>query len=184
MTIKDLTTIKIKEIKRDTIIHYPEIKDLCSRPYPNHPNGCPNREKCQMLNIPSFEVIDSFGKYTNYYLVYVIFNRKAYRESKEERDNLRWWQGSLKKLLKEKLIEIIKNNPKISYYIYGCGSGFKLGVEIGSMEHCHINVFSTMKLNGIKLDLNPKNKVILVCLISSTKPLLLNNNQNTLSGWL
>jgi len=183
MNIRDLSMINVKEIKRESIIHYPEVKDLCSRPYFKHPNGCPNQEKCKNLNVPPFNVIDSFGKYTNYYLVYVIFNRKAYREAKGG-DNLRWWQGSLKKLLKEKLIEIIKNNPLITYYIYGCGSGFKLGRERGSMEHCHINVFSTMKRNGVKLDINPKNRVILVCLISSTKSLLLNKEQYSLSGWL
>jgi hypothetical protein len=173
ITIKSLTKIKIKEIERNTIIYYDEVRDFCLKEYPGHPNGCPNVEKCRKLNFPSFKIIDKFGGYNYYYLIYAKFNRKEYRISKGNRDNLRWWQGSIKARLKKEIIRIIKLNPKNTFFIYGCGSGFKLVDEIPSMEYCCINVFSTMRKNGIKLYINPKDLVYLVCLISSVDKLIL-----------
>ena len=54
MDFKRLSKLSYKEIKEETIIHYPEVRDFCSLPYPDHPKGCPNIKKCQMLDVPYF----------------------------------------------------------------------------------------------------------------------------------
>jgi len=175
MNFKELVEISCKEIKEDTIISYPEIKDLCYRPYPNHKKGCPNDEKCKFLNVPDFETIKKYGKYNRYYLIYAKFDFKKYKELRKEKHpdwteeqlgNIWHWQKSVKKLLSEHI-----NNLNLSKkdYILGCGYGFKSKHQerIGSMENSCINVFSTMKLNGTKMEIKPRSKIYLCCLIAS-----------------
>lgn len=179
MNIKDLVKIQIKEIKEDTIIWYPEIKDLCSRKYPNHLNGCPNIEKCESLNIPDFGIIQECAKFKCFYLVYAKFNFKQYKElrkikhptwSEKQLGNLYHWQNSIRAMIKKYINNLHLNGD---HYVFGCGSGFKLNHQdrVGSMENSCINVFSTMRLNGIKLEINPKNWIYLVNLICSKKKL-------------
>lgn len=174
MNFNKLTKIDWKEINKDTIIWYSEIKDLCSRSYPNHPKGCINIKKCNRLNTPEFGCISN--NYNYFYLIYIKFDFKKYRDLRlKEKDwwsvgrrtyNLYYYQNSLK----SKLINYINNlHLSSDTYIYGCGSGFKLAQHgiIGSMENGCINVFSTMKLNGIKMEIEPEYIIYLVCLIMS-----------------
>ena len=174
MKIKELIKIKHKKIEEKTIIHYPEVRDLCARAYPHHPLGCINIDKCNNLNVPDFQTINECG-YLYYYVVYCIFDRKGYRNQIGKKDNMRWWQNSLKSLLRKECERIyminVRNFPSI--YVFGCGSGFRLSFQgqVSSMEHASINVFSTMRLNGVKLDINPIDKVILCTLLISKKPL-------------
>ena len=178
INFKELVQIKWKEIREDTIIYYPEIEDLCYRPYPNHPKGCPNIDKCERLNIPNFEIIIEYGEYKFFYLIYAKFDFKQYKElRKEEHSNwsenqvkcVLYWQNSVKKLLSEfiNMLTLTKQD-----YILGCGYGLKIKFRkyVGSMENSCINVFSTCKLNGIKLEIRPKNIIYLVCLLCSKKP--------------
>ena len=79
MDINKLVQINWKEIKESTIIHYPEIKDLCYRPYPNYPKGCINIEKCSKLNIPDFGTIQESAEFNYFYLVYAINNLNLFQ---------------------------------------------------------------------------------------------------------
>lgn len=180
MSISDLVNVYIKEIKGDSIIWYPEIKDLCSRPYHNHPKGCPNINKCKQLNIPDFGILNKQGQYKFYYLVYAKFDFAQYKQQRKikhpdwsiyQLGNLYHWQSSVKSILKKYInnLELDKN-----YYVLGCGSGFRLNHQnrVGSMENSFINVFSTMKLNKIKLEISPKNWIYLVNLICSKKKII------------
>ncbi len=188
--IKELVQINWKEIKEDTIIHYPEIKDLCYRSYPNHSKGCPNIDKCYHLNIPNFEILLEYGKFNHFYLVYAKFDFKKYKElRKSEHPNwtenqvkcVLYWQNSVKKQLIDYINVINFINKKA--YILGCGSGMKFKKlpnyqkRVASMEHVCINVFSTMKLNGIKLEIIPKKIIYLICLICSQKQIKFNNKK-------
>lgn len=175
MEFGKLTKIHWKEIKEDTIIRYPEVKDLCYYAYPRHPKGCPNVEKC--YNAPDFDTIIDFGEqYECYYLLWIDFNFKEYKKLRREEHpewserqirSVLYWQNSIKKLLKNKIESIAKRN-EISY-VFGCGSGFSLSFQkiIYSMESTGINVFSTLKLNKINFELKPKDKIILCCLLCS-----------------
>jgi hypothetical protein len=186
MNFNELVKIYRKEIKRETIIHYPEIRDLCSRKYLRHPKGCPNIEKCNESNVPDFATIDEAGDYNHYYLIFARFNFKLYKELRKEEhpdwsDNriksVLYWQNSVKKLLKDYIYKLVKDIPKGSFYIFGCGSGFidkrLTGIQktIASMEYCYINVFSTLKLNKIPFEIRPENIVTLVCLVCSIGPI-------------
>ena len=177
---KKLVKIKWKEIREKTIISYPEIEDLCYRSYPNHKKGCPNIDKCYHLNIPNFEIISEYGKYNHFYLIYAKFDFKQYKKlRKKEHSNwsekqvkcVLYWQKSVKKLLSEfiNLLILTKQNN----YILGCGSGLNINFQkrVGSMENSNINVFSTCKLNNIKLEINPENVIYLVCLLCTKKPI-------------
>jgi len=181
MHFNRLVNIQIKEIKEKTIIHYPEVEDLCYREYSNHKNGCPNKHKCDWLNIPSFDILLDCGKFNHFYLVYAEFDFKIYLElrkkehpkwSKQQLKNPLYWQNSVKKLLSRYIdnLSLIKTD-----YVLGCGSGLKLKQQkrVGSMENSCINVFSTCRLNDIKLEIHPKNKIYLVCLLCSKKSLIL-----------
>lgn len=185
MNIKRLVQIKWREVEEKTIIHYPEIGDLCYRPYPNHPNGCPNIEKCNNVNVPDFQTIKEWAKFKHYYVSYCIFDRRGYRKQIGKNDNMRWWQKSLKSLLRKEIERIYKINGDV-FYVLGCGSGFKLSFQksMSSMEHACINVFSTMKLNGVKLDLNPRNRVVLCNLLCSKEKLKFNDSQSNLNDFL
>jgi len=161
--IEQLVEIKELEIEEKTIILSNEI--FCKRPYPNHPNGCPNyNPNYNPFCPPNTKLFEK--KYDKYLIVYAKLNFKGYVNNRLK-DHPDWtdkqakcvlyWQGSVKKLLKIHL----KKYSGI-YELYGCGSGFN---GSPSMEAVGINVFSTMKLNGIKLELHPSNYVYLVCLL-------------------
>lgn len=83
--------------------------------------------------------------------------------------SLLYWQNSVKKLLKSKIEQLIKFSQN-NLFIAGCGSEMKIKgykYNVYSMEAMDINVFSTMKLNGIKLAIKPEFKIYLVCLLCS-----------------
>jgi len=175
--MRNLMIINLKEIKKETIIRYKEIKELCKRKYKGHNKGCPNIEKCKV--IPFFDDIEKINK-EYYYLLYANFQYDKYQELRkleksEWTDNqvrcVLYWQNSVKKLLKETLEYIYEWNGFYvnNIYILGCGSGFKLSFQnqVYSMESVGINVFSTLKLNDIPFDIKAINNVKLVCLICS-----------------
>jgi len=185
MNLNELSKLKYKEIKKETIINYPKIKDFCSYPYPNHKKGCPNILKCKSLNIPNFKKILKTNNYTFFYLVYLEFNFIKYKEirkfenpsffnTKERLKCVLYWQGSLKKIIKNYL-ELLRLNNHL-FYVLGCGSGIKLSFQdkVGSMENACINVFSTLKLNNITFEVKPINKVILCNLLLSKRKLIFN----------
>jgi len=180
LDFKNLTKIHWKEIKEDTIICYPEVEDFCYYPYPDHPKGCPNKDKCDHLNIPDFRTIQECANFRFFYLVYAEVNFKKYKELRERENpdffntprkiaNLLYWQNSIKRLLIQTLEDIKRQNNDKYIYVLGCGYGMKLSFQdrVGSMENSCINVFSTMKLNNIKFEVKPKDKVILCCLTCS-----------------
>ena len=128
--------------------------------------------------LDNFEIILKYGEYKFFYLIYAKFDFKQYKElRKEEHSNwsenqvkcVLYWQNSVKKLLSEfiNMLTLTKQD-----YILGCGYGLKIKFRkyVGSMENSCINVFSTCKLNGIKLEIRPKNIIYLVCLLCSKKP--------------
>ena len=184
VNFKKLVEIKTREIRTNTIISYPEIEDFCYRPYPNHPKGCPNTHKCEWLNIPNFETILEYGEYKHFYLIYAEFEYFKYwllrlfeaikthaldYWTSSRLKCLIYWQNSVKKLLSEFINTLPLAKPD---YILGCGYGLKIKTQkyVGSMENSCINVFTTCKLNGIKLEIRPKDTIHLVCLLCAKKP--------------
>ena len=189
-----LSEINHKEIKLNTIIYYPEVFELlCHYPYPNHPKGCINIDKCRSLNVPYFPKLIHYGDYRYYYLVYLNFDFKRYKELRKSENPeffntenrlkcLLYWQNSLKKIIKDCLEGLRMENPH--FYVLGSGSGFRLSFQkqVASMEAVGINVFSTLKLNGISFEIKPKNKIVLCNLLCSKKKISF--LKNTIEKWI
>jgi hypothetical protein len=189
-----LSEIKCKEIKLNTIIYYPEVFELlCCYPYPNHKKGCPNFIKCRDLNVPYFGTLLHHGNYRYYYLIYLIFDFKQYKKLRKienpeffnTENRLKcvlYWQNSLKKIIKDFIENLQKQNN--GFYVLGCGSGLNLSFQerVASMEAVGINVFSTMKLNRIPFEIKPINKIVLCNLLCSKKKILF--LKNTIEKWI
>jgi hypothetical protein len=194
MNFEKLVEINWKEINKGTIVHYPEVEEFCKRPYPDHPNGCPNIEKCKSLksNLPSLKSI--LSQHSHFYLFYAELDFDTYKRErnalKPEFFNTRrrlecvlYWQRPVKKLIEEKL-ELLWTINANKFYVLGSGSGLDLTFQkiVPSMENFCINVFSTMKLNNIEFELKPLTKVVLCNLLCSEGPL--NFNNITLKKWM
>ena len=191
MANEEFIEIHELEINKDSIYITMKTKLWCTLPYKNNKNGCYHYNNNLLCppNSPYFG--DYINNYNHFYLIYAIFDFKTYKEIKKiEKPNktdaqigcLRYWQGSIKKLLKLHIKHIYINNfHNISnLYLLGCGSGFKdkFFVEfqqyIYSMESVGINVFRTLKNNNINFDIKAINTVVLVCLLCSK--IEINNN--------
>lgn len=167
MDINNLTIIKIQKIKQETIKFTKKTRLWCQLPYKNH-KKCPNYNKNLLCPPNSPYLSNIVNDYNYFYLIYADFNFKQYKQgmgelhpnwTESQCGNLLYWQSQIKKLLKNKISQIIN----IKKYILGCGSGF--GKKIYSMESVGIDVMSTLKNNNIVFELKPKSKVILVCLV-------------------
>ncbi len=195
MEFEKLSEINHKEIDLNTIIYYPEVFELlCYYHYPNHPKGCINIDKCRNLNVPYFGKLLHYGDYRYYYLIYLNFDFKQYKELRKNENPeffntenrlkcLIYWQNSLRKIIKDYLEGLKKSNP-FFFYILGCGRGFRLSFQkrVASMEAVGINVFSTLKLNGINFEIKPKNKIILCNLLCSKQRISF--KKITLENWI
>ncbi len=178
MEIKNFVKIKYLRISKTTIIFTKKTRIWCRLPYPNHPKGCPNFNK-NPLCPPKAEFLENvLNDFDTFYLVYAIFDLRKQRNrmlslhpnwSERQANCLLYWQGSVKKRLKEYIKKIILKNKGKKIYILSSGSGFRditfNQSKIYSMEAAGIDVFNTLKNNHIEFDLKPKNKVLLVTLI-------------------
>ena len=178
--------IRHLRIKPETISFTKKTRKWCQLPYPDHPNGCPNYGKNPSCP-PDAEYMDSIlSKYSHFYLIYAIFNldgqkRRMLSRHPDWTDRqatcLLYWQNSVKKALQERLREIQEINPEKRLYVLSSGSGFKQGAfnqeKIYSLEAGGIDVFRTLKKNGISFELKPEKKVKLVTLACSNGKLRL-----------
>jgi len=185
MNFREISIIKHKEIQLDTILYYPQVRDLCHYPYPDHPQGCPNIEKCRKSTVPYFKYLVKQGNYTRFYLVYILINFKKYLEirqiqnpeffnSERKLKCLIYWQNSIKSILKDYFERLHEVGNK--FYVLGCGSGFSLSFQkvVSSMENVCINVFSTLKINKIPFEIKPINKIKLCNLLLSKEEINFN----------
>lgn len=169
----DLVTIREKEISKEGIRITPKCFLWCKLPYRDHKYGCPNygRDHCP----PHRELFDP-DPYVKFRLVYAEFDFKTYKErmrkkhpdwSERQVANLLYWQGSVKKMLKNRIKTLDKNG----LYLLGCGSGFsmKFQRDVPSMEAVGIYVYGLLKQNDIPFEIKPRDKVVLVCLLCYKK---------------
>ncbi len=123
----------------------------CRSPYYNHPRGCPNFPKC-IQKRPDFKSIE---KEYNWFAVMEMFDLKHHAEemkrkhphwSERQCKNPLYWQGSVRKRLRDKAIAV------------------KGDIILDIPEACGINVFETMAQIGIILERKPDlvRKVMLV----------------------
>lgn len=179
MDISDLVEITTKEISKDTIIITPKCFLWCKLPYEGHKQGCPNYGKSEC---PPYTKLFNPAPYHKFLLVYAEFDFKTYKQemkklhpewTEKQCGNLLYWQGSIKKMLKD----YIREKNKSGMYVLGCGSGFSLEFqrEVPSMEAVGIYVYGTLMKNGMDFEIKPKNKVVLVCLLCLKKTITIDN---------
>jgi predicted metal-binding protein len=182
MDISSLLTIKAKEIARESIHFTPKTFLWCTLPYPDHPKGCPNYDKNPLCPPHSSLMHSKLNGFRYFYLVYGKFQLKRYIEQMRERHPtwshrqascVLYWQGSVKKHLKNRLKQIAQANTDIRFYLFSSGSGFKEKIfgqsKIYSMEAAGIDVFRTLKANGIAFEVKPRRFVLLVNMLCATK---------------
>jgi len=146
------------------------VRDLCYKPYPNHPKGCPNfnqRNTCPPMALYWKHIIDISQP------IYAIINKfdfkyhvKSMKEKHPDWTELQlkcclYWQGKARKQLKNKIKEFSKNFPH--YSIFTCP------------EAMGVDVTATMKLIGIELEWPPINYTYQIAFAAIKKVL----NENT-----
>lgn len=150
---------------KEIVIDY-SVRELCYRPYPNHPKGCPNygkRPKCPPRGPKVEDVFDVTNGFT---IVYVSLDFAAHRRkmkskypnwSQRQIDCCLYWQNSLNKNLRDEVFHLMRGRFPSSYKASFCP------------EAMGVNITATMKNVGIELEWPPQNIVYKVAIIGTRK---------------
>lgn len=147
----------------------------CQIPYADHPHGCANynnKPECPPKT-PFFK--DFCFMYSEFMLVWIEFDFQEYRHQMQvlhpqwtdrQLRNVLYWQGQVKKYLRTELQKLRTwQNFQPPIFLFkgwlGCGHYN----EVCAMEATGINVFTTLKKNGIPYEIQPNKMVTLVCLL-------------------
>lgn len=154
------------KILPETIVFSRKVQTWCALPYEGHPKGCPNRCK-NPLCPPNAKYRDDIIKKYQYFTLFIVkfdiegHAAKMKKEHPEWTDkmcrNLLYWQGSVRKELKEFILGERKGKGEL----LADGSGF-LGAQ--SMESSGIDVFATLQKNNISFERNCEHFVTKVAL--------------------
>jgi len=140
------------------------MRKLCIRPYPLHSKGCPNYNKKRGCP-PKCKDIDKILDLTKD--VYIIYNRYDFGKhvdkmrnkhpdwSKRQVECCLYWQGTARKVLKEKIGIFRCKFPKLSI--------------IACPEASGVNLTATMEQIGIKLEWPPKKYTYQIVIAGSRK---------------
>lgn len=155
-------------IERAKVVVDPSVRDLCRKPYPGHPRGCPNygkRGNCPPQALLLNEVVD-LSK--TIWVVWVEFNLEW------QRNRMRWkhpkwsirqaecclyWQAGVRA---ELCREIIREQIALARAT-GIKASKLIGIEVP--EAMGVNVTETMKSIGVELQWPPDKIVRKVGLI-------------------
>jgi predicted metal-binding protein len=188
LNFEAITNIKRYKIRKETIILTKETHKWCQRGYKGNEGGCPNYGKKELCPPHSAFLGGFIDLYSQFYLLVCGLDLITYKEirasrhpqwSERQLEHPYYWQGSIKKILRREILNVLKLNPKKKLYLSGTGSGFstkelkRFQKKIYSMESLGINVFSTLRLNHIRIEKEPKTNLKMVCLICSNKKLIL-----------
>ena len=150
----------IKDIVIDS-----SVRGLCSRPYPNHPKGCPNfgkRITCPP-RCPNFH--DYYDISKGFWIVWIEFDFAAHRRrmkkkhpnwSQRQKECCLYWQGTANKMLREAVADV-------EYYLKGTGNWKTTYCP----EAMGVNVTATMKNLDVELEWPPQNIVRKVAIIGT-----------------
>jgi len=134
--------------KRVTPVVDHSVRDLCGRPYYNHPKGCPNLGKNSCP--PLAPLIEDIIYLDGVYVIYNIFDFRSHCDRMRQRHpewSLRqiecclYWQPKARKQLKEEIKKFKKEFP--DYII------------VRTPEACGVDLTATMKSIGIELEWPP-----------------------------
>ena len=142
---------------------YPKARDLCAKPYYNHPKGCPNYGKKDTCppNSPFWGEIFHLGAES--YAIWNCFDFVEYVErmkqkhpnwSQRQLECCLYWQPKARKALRENISKFKKEYPDF--------------MVVETPEAMGINVTETMAQIGIDLEWPPRTKTYQIALASRT----------------
>ena len=144
-----------------------KVRDLCFKPYANHPKGCPNFGKRATCPPQCKLLADVFDLDKGFWIVWIEFNFESHvnRMCKNHPDWTQrqlecclYWQGQANKNLR---VEI----QDVGYYLQGRG----VWKVTTCPEAMGVNVTETMKKIGIELEWPPKKIVRKVAMFGQLK---------------
>lgn len=145
------------------------VRDLCYKPYYNHPKGCPNYGK-RAICPPQAPTLDKFFDLDKRIMAVVIhFNIELHREkmkvkhpkwSRRQCECCLYWQGKVKRRLRQ---EIEYNLMRAALFDDGPL------IATDCPEAMGVDVTATMKNVGIILEWPPEKTVIKIAFIGSQK---------------
>ena len=138
----------------------PRARDWCKLPYPGHPNGCPNNGQRPCCP-PTAPMVDAFIDLEQpHWFVIERFNLKDHKErmlfthtdwSDRQAKCVLYWQGTVKKRLREKTETFIQTHPGAVYTLLPEAMG--------------VNVIVTARRLGIPIEIKPENFVHKISLV-------------------
>ncbi len=148
------------------VIDY-SVRDLCFRPYPNHPKGCPNYSKRGFCPPKCPRIEDWFDISKGFWVIWIEFDfathvkrmtRKHPDWSQRQKECCLYWQGTANKLLREVVYDM-------EYYLEGTGNWETTYCP----EAMGVNVTATMKNLNVELEWPPETVVHKVAIIGVRK---------------
>jgi len=140
------------------------VRQLCCRPYPNHPKGCPNYGKRATCPPTAPLLADVLDLNRPIWAVWVEFDLAAHREkmraahptwTRRQLDCCLYWQAGVNNQLRRKTTELF---PDLV-------TGFDPKEVVSCPEACGVNVTETMASIGIALEWPPVNIIRKVALV-------------------
>jgi len=140
-------------------IYDPDVRRLCTKPYPGHPRGCPNYGK-RITCPPQSRLLPELLDWQHrIWLVYNAFDLATHVD-KLRRRHPKWsvrqfycclyWQGTARKQLRAKVAACLDAHPGT--------------VPLYTPEACGVNVTATMERIGIRLEWPPRKTAYQVAL--------------------
>ncbi len=132
----------------------------CKLPYPDHPRGCPNFDKNPECPPNASDVRQRFDLDKPHYFVIQQFDladhvkrMRARHPDWSERQCrcVLYWQGTVRKRLKQKVAEFIRTHPEMTHTLIPEAMG--------------INVIKTAKNLGIPIQTRPRDTIFKIALV-------------------
>lgn len=172
--VSELVNCDEKDIPASSILFKEEVREWCRLAYPDHPRGRRNYGKCDLCPPKAPYRADILDTFSHFKTIYAVFDFKRYKElvieahdqwTERQVENVLWWQSGVKNVLKQKVLSNYVRGARdiVADVILGAGSGFG---NYQSMESAGIDVFTTMRKNGIQMERRPINNITIVSLIA------------------
>ena len=144
------------------------VRNLCFKPYHNHPKGCPNFGKRDTCPPKAVLLTDYLDINKPIMVVWVEYNLGLHRArakakhshwTKQQCENSRHWQNSVRARLRRDVKDILVRNPLFE--------GSTKLVATDCPEAMGVNVTETMKNIGVILEWPPENIVRIIAFIGT-----------------
>ena len=137
------------------LVHNPVVRDWCRLPYPRHPKGCPNYGQKDYCPPKCPYITDVLNLKKPIYMVVSEFNLEQHMKNMKKKHpnwseaqlrNVLYWQGTSKKILKERTViaqRLIKTNiicylPE-AYGVNVYATAFHSGLKLEKIKNIKIN---------------------------------------------